>query len=245
MLGLELSVVALGLAFLAGVVTTLSPCVLPILPMIASAATGRHPLGLVALAAGLAFAFTVVGVTLASSGQLLGVDERALRTGAGALMATVGLVLVSPWLQAGFTRMAGGLGAAGHGAMTRIQGDHPGAQFAIGALMGVAWSPCVGPTLGAAIALAAGGSGVAEATVIMATFSVAAVVPLTAAGVASRAAFAGQRERMHRMGEIGRRVMGWSLLLIGALVLLGLDKRLEVFLLDLAPEWLLAITTRF
>ncbi|MFU8895366.1 MAG: cytochrome c biogenesis CcdA family protein [Gammaproteobacteria bacterium] len=242
---MELSVVALGLAFLAGLVTTLSPCVLPILPMIASAATGRHPLGLVALAAGLAFAFTVVGVSVAASGHLLGVEERQLRVAAGLLMALVGMVLVSSRLQAGFTRLASGFGNLGHGAMARIRADHPGAQFAVGTLMGVAWSPCVGPTLGAAIALAAGGSGVAEATVIMATFSVAAVVPLTAAGLASRAAFAGQRERMDRVGNIGRTVMGWSLLGIGALILLGLDKRLEAFLLDLAPEWLLTLTTRF
>jgi cytochrome c-type biogenesis protein len=106
-LGLELSAVALGLAFLAGLLTTLSPCVLPILPMIAAAATGRHPLGLVALAAGIAFAFTAVGVAVAAGGQLVGLDERHLRTGAGALMAVVGLMLISTRLQAGFTSLAG------------------------------------------------------------------------------------------------------------------------------------------
>jgi cytochrome c-type biogenesis protein len=245
MFGLEVGMAALGLAFLAGLVTTLSPCVLPILPMIASAATGRHPLGLLALAAGLALSFTVIGVTIASSGHLLGIDERCLRVGAGVLMAVVGLVLIAKPLQAGFTRLANRLGNAGHGAMARIRSDHPAAQFALGALMGVAWSPCVGPTLGAAIALAAGGSGIAEATVIMATFSIAAVVPLTAAGLASRAAFSRQRERMARIGEIGRLLMGWSLLLIGALVLSGLDKQLEAWLLTLAPDWLLTLTTRF
>jgi cytochrome c-type biogenesis protein len=243
--GLEIGLAALGLAFLAGLVTTLSPCVLPILPMIASAATGRHPLGLLALAAGLATAFTLVGVALASSGHLLGADDRTLRVAAGALMAILGLVLLSTRLQDGFTRLASGLGGAGHGLMSKIRSDHPLAQFGIGAIMGVAWSPCVGPTLGAAIALAAGGSGVGEATVIMATFSIAAVVPLTAAGLASRAAFARNRERMARIGQIGRVVMGWSLLGIGALVLSGLDKRLEAWLLTLAPEWLLDLTTRF
>jgi cytochrome c-type biogenesis protein len=79
----------------------------------------------------------------------------------------------------------------------------------------------------------------------MATFSIAAVVPLTAAGLASRAAFSRQRERMARIGEIGRLLMGWSLLLIGALVLSGLDKQLEAWLLTLAPDWLLTLTTRF
>ncbi len=242
---MDISALTLGLAFLAGLVTTLSPCVLPILPMIASAATGRHPLGLPALAAGLALAFTLVGVGVAASGHLIGLDEGSLRLAAGGLMTVVAVVLLSATLQQRFASMAAGVGGAAHGLASGIRADHPGAQFAIGTLMGIAWSPCVGPTLGAAIALAAGGSGLAEATVIMAVFSVAAVVPLTAAGLASRRLFALKREGLQRAGEVGRKVMGWSLLLIGGLVLLGLDKRLEVFLLDLAPEWLLALTTRF
>ncbi|MGY6517928.1 MAG: cytochrome c biogenesis CcdA family protein [Lysobacteraceae bacterium] len=242
---MEIGIAVLGLAFLAGLVTTLSPCVLPILPLIASAATGRHPLGLPALAAGLALAFTLVGVTVASTGHLLGIDERSLRTGAGVLMLVVGLVLVASPLQAAFTRVSAGVGNAGQGLMARIRSDHPAAQFALGTVMGVAWSPCVGPTLGAAIALAAGGSGIGESALVMATFSVAAVVPLTAAGLASRSVFARNRERLARAGRIGRVVMGWSLLLVGSLVATGLDKQLEARLLTLAPEWLLALTTRF
>jgi cytochrome c-type biogenesis protein len=81
--------------------------------------------------------------------------------------------------------------------------------------------------------------------VIMAVFPVAAVVPLTAVGLASRRAFDVHRAGLQWVGEIGRQVMGCSLLLIGGLVLLGLDKRLESWLLDLTPEWLLALTTRF
>lgn len=242
---MELHAITLGLAFLAGLLTTLSPCVLPILPMIAGAATGRSRFGLFALAGGLALSFTLLGVTLAASGQLLGLDERTWRLGAGVLMLAVGLLLVSARLQAGFSRLMAGLGSAGHGAMARIQSDHPASQFLIGMLMGVAWSPCVGPTLGAAIALAAGGSGLAEATVIMATFSAAAVVPLTAAGLATRSLLIRRRERLARLGQIGRLVMGYSLLLIGVLVLSGLDKQLEGWLLDIAPDWFPALTTRF
>jgi cytochrome c-type biogenesis protein len=244
-MGLELSLVALGLAFLAGLVTTLSPCVLPLLPMIASAAAGRHRLGLVALAAGLATAFTVVGVSLAAGGQWLGLDERVLRQAAGALMLLVGLTLMVPALQRRMTVALAGIGNAGHAGAARIHSDHPGAQFGIGLLMGVAWSPCVGPTLGAAIGLAASGGGTAEATVIMATFSLAAVIPLTFAGLASRAAFARRQTDLQRLGQIGQRVMAWSLVIVGILVLSGVDKQLEAMLLDFAPDWLLNLTTRF
>lgn len=241
----ELQAVSLGLAFLAGLVTTLSPCVLPLLPMIAAAATGRSRLGLLALAGGLALAFTTVGVALAAGGHLIGLDERSLRLAAGVLMTAMGCLLISHRLQAGFSRLTSGLGSAGHGAMSRVQSDHPLAQFLIGLLMGVAWSPCVGPTLGAAIALAAGGGSLGASAVIMGTFSLAAVVPLTAAGLASRSAFQGRRERLAAAGRIGRSVTGWSLLLIGILVLSGLDKQLEAWLLDIAPDWLPALTTQF
>lgn len=245
MFGLDIGMTTLGLAVLAGLVTTLSPCVLPLLPMIAAAATGRHPLGLVALAAGLALAFTVVGVTVSASGHLLGLSEDVLRLSAGTLMVGFSVVLLSSRLQAAFGRLAAGMGNRAHGAAGRISSDHPAAQFGIGALMGVAWSPCVGPTLGAAIGLAATGSGIAEATVIMAAFSVAAVVPLTAAGLLSRKAFMNNRDRMKRIGDIGRIVMGISLLVVGLLVLTGFDKTMEAWLLDHAPAWLPAFTTSF
>lgn len=146
---MDLSLTTLGLAFLAGLVTTLSPCVLPILPMIASAAAGRSALGLVALAAGLASAFTVAGVALASGGHPLGIEEDTLRTAAGLLMLVLGAVLLSSRMQDGFARIATRLGNRGYCALQHIRSDHPAAQFAVGGLMGVASTPCVGPTLAA------------------------------------------------------------------------------------------------
>lgn len=244
-MGLEISLVVISLAILAGLVTTLSPCVLPLLPMIASAATSKHRMGLVALAAGLATAFTVVGVSLAAGGHWLGIEERLLRQTAGALMLLLGLSLLVPVMQRRLTTALAGIGTWGHSGAARIESDHPAAQFGIGLLMGVAWSPCVGPTLGAAIGLAASGGGTAEAAVIMSVFSLAAVLPLTAAGLVSRAAFGRQQHTLQRLGQLGQKVMTWSLLLIGMLVLSGLDKQLESHLLNLAPEWLLHLTTRF
>ncbi len=242
---MDLSLATLGLAFLAGLVTTLSPCVLPILPMVASAASGRSALGLVALAAGLATAFTVVGVALASGGHLLGIEQESLRVAAGTLMLLLGVVLLSSRMQDRFSRLAARLGARGYGALQNVHSDHPLAQFAVGGLMGVAWTPCVGPTLGAAIALAASGDGVASATAVMLCFSVAAVVPLTAAGLLSRGVFMRNRERLARAGHWGRIVMGVALVLVGALVLSGYDKLLESWLLERAPDWLTELTTRF
>lgn len=245
MTGLEVSMATLGLAFLAGLVTTLSPCVLPLLPIIGASATGQHRLGLVALAAGLIIAFTTVGVAVSASGQVLGLADTTLRTAAGGLMIVFGALLLSSRAQAWFARLSAGLGHAGHQGAARITSDHPAAQLVVGLLMGLAWSPCVGPTLGAAIALAAQGGGIREATLVMSVFSFAAVIPLTLAGLASRQLFLRHRNRMADFGRIGRLVMGGALLAIGVLVLSGLDKQLEAWLLDRAPVWLVDFTTRF
>lgn len=243
--GLDVSMATLGFAFLAGLVTMLSPCVLPLLPIIAASATGQHRLGLVALAAGVVMAFTVIGVAVSASGQLLGLSDAALRSGAGALMTAFGLLLVSSRAQHWFSRVTAGLGNAGHRGVASIASGHPAAQLAVGLLLGLAWSPCVGPTLGAAIALAAQGGGIGEATIVMGVFSFAAVVPLTLAGLASRQLFMRLRGRMADVGRIGRLVMGAALLAIGLLVLSGLDKRLEAGLLESAPAWVVDLTTRF
>jgi cytochrome c biogenesis protein CcdA len=233
----------LGLAFLAGLVTMLSPCVLPLLPVVAVSAGSRSRWGVIALAVGMALAYTVIGVTLASSGQLLGMDDRGLRFGAGVLMIGFAAVLLSTRLQAGLARATGVAGAAGGNALTHVRSDHPAAQFAVGGLLGVAWSPCVGPTLGAAIALAASGGGSSGAAIVMSVFGVAAVLPLILAGLLGRGLL--HRARLLRAGDVGRRLMGWSLLLVGALVVSGLDKRLEAWLLDASPAWLVEFTTRF
>lgn len=242
---MELGATTLGLALLAGLLTTLSPCVLPILPMVASSASGRSRWGLVTLALGLATSFTLIGVVVTSSGQLLGIDETSLRRIAGILMLLVGAVLVVPVLQRGLERMTGRLGNAGGNAMARIRSDHPAAQFAVGGLLGVAWSPCVGPTLGAAIALAAQGQSLGQVAVVMAVFSLAAVVPLVLIGAASRTLFNRHRDRLISAGQWGRKLMGWSLLLIGLMVLTGFDKVLEAWLLGVTPQWLIDLTTRF
>lgn len=242
---MDLSLTTLGLASIAGLLTTLSPCVLPILPMVAASATGRSRWGLPALAVGLALAFTLIGVTLARSGDLLGLDERTLRTAAGLLMLVLGVVLLSARLQAALSGLLSKLGSLGGNAAAGIRSEHPAAQFGVGALLGVAWSPCVGPTLGAAIALAATGEGSAQAAVVMAMFSVGAVLPLIGAGLLSRQAFTRLRDRALSAGGIGKAVMGASLLLVGALVLSGLDKALEAWLLDVGPSWLTELSVRF
>ncbi len=85
-----MTVVSLALAFVAGVLSILSPCVLPILPIVLGAAASEHRLGPVALAAGLAVSFVAIGLFAATAGYSIGLNADVFRNAAAALMIGVG-----------------------------------------------------------------------------------------------------------------------------------------------------------
>lgn len=238
-----MSLVALSLAFVAGLLTVLSPCVLPILPVVFGAAAGQHRLGPVALALGVASAFAAAGVLLATVGFAAGLDGEALRPFAAALMLLFGLVLLVPLLQHAGERALAPLAGWASGRTQRVAGTGLAGQFGLGALLGLVWSPCVGPTLGAASVLAAQGQQLGSVALTMLLFGLGAAVPLLAIGLLSRAALMRVRGRLVAGGAWGRRVVGAGLLLVGVSVLTGLDHRAEAWLLDASPTALTTLTT--
>lgn len=232
-----------GLATVAGALSTLSPCVLPLVPILVGTAASVHRLGPYALAAGLAASFTVVGVAIASFGSLLGVSEGVIRAAGAVLLVLFGVVLLSSALQERFAAWASNVSGRGQNAVASLTFNGVPGQFGLGLLLGLVWSPCVGPTLGATITLASQGESLGQATAVMAMFGLGAGVPLVALGLASRSLSKSLRGRLLGGGRLGKRVLGGALLLIGFAVLTGLDKRVEAFLLDHAPAWLVDLTT--
>jgi cytochrome c-type biogenesis protein len=97
----------LGLAFLAGTLSVLSPCVLPLLPIVLGTAASEHRLGPVALAAGLALSFTAIGLFVATMGFAMGLDTDVFRTVSAILLIAVGVLLLVPRLQEQFAVAAG------------------------------------------------------------------------------------------------------------------------------------------
>jgi hypothetical protein len=79
----------------------------------------------------------------------------------------------------------------------------------------------------------------------MIAFGIGAALPLLAIGLMSREALLRWRGRMLSAGSGGKAAMGALLLGVGVLILTGLDKRIEAMLVDLSPDWLTQLTTRF
>jgi cytochrome c-type biogenesis protein len=233
------------LAALAGVLSTLSPCVLPILPIVLGAAAGEHRRGPLALAAGLALSFVIIGMFIATIGFSIGLTGNVFRIAAAVLMIIIGVVLLVPQFS---VRLAAAGGPAGNLVEQRFGGFSThglSGQFAVGLLLGAVWSPCVGPTLGAASVLAAKGENLGQVALTMLAFGLGAGLPLVLLGLLSREALLKWRGRMMAAGSRGKMIFGGVLLAAGLLVLTGLDKRVEAALVAASPEWLTNLTTRF
>ena len=235
----------LALAFAAGLLSILSPCVLPLVPIVLGAAIVAHPLGRVALAAGLSLSFTVLGLLLALVGFGLGIDAGMLRLAAAAIMVGLGMILLVPSWQA---RLAAAGGPISGWADRRFGGAASsglGGQFGIGLLLGAVWSPCVGPTLGAASLLASQGHDLLRVALTMAVFGVGAALPLIFLGLLSRATLMRVRSGLMSAGKLGKGLLGAAFILIGVAIVSGADKKIEAALVDASPQWLTELTTSF
>ena len=234
---------ALALAFAAGVLSILSPCVLPLVPIVLGVAVAVHPFGALALAAGLAVSFTLLGLLLALVGFGLGIDAGTFRLIAALIMVLLGAVLLVPSWQARLAVAAGPVSGWADRQSADLAVSGMAGQFVIGLLLGAVWSPCVGPTLGAASLLAAQGQDLLRVTLTMALFGIGAGLPLVLIGLLSRTTLMQVRSRLMSAGKLGKGVLGAALIVIGAAIVSGVDKKIEAWLVEASPEWLTRLTT--
>ncbi len=162
-----MSIAGLGLAFLAGVLSILSPCVLPLLPIVLGAAASEHRWGAVTLAGGVSLSFIAIGLFVATIGFALGYDAGWFRNIAAIGMILIGAVLLVPPLQLHVALIGGPISDWVDQSFGGFSKSGLGGQFGVGLLLGAAWSPCVGPTLGAASVFAAQGKNLGAVALTM------------------------------------------------------------------------------
>ena len=234
-----------ALGYGAGVLSTLSPCVLPLVPILVATTMAQHRFGALALAAGLTLSFTAVGLFLATIGLSIGLDQGVMRKMAALMLIAFGFILLSSRLQARFASLTSGLGSSAGGWLQRFQAQGWSAQFVVGLLLGLVWTPCVGPTLGATTALAAQGTQLSQVALLMLLFGLGAGTPLVVLGSVSREVAQHMRGRLMTGGQFGKLALGAFMLLLGISILTGLDKSIEAFAVDVSPAWLNRLTTRY
>jgi cytochrome c-type biogenesis protein len=242
---MDLSIGAYVIALLAGVLSTLSPCVLPLLPIIIGSSVAEHKAGPFLVAAGMAISFAVIGTMLASVGAKIGLNQNSFRYVAAIIMMLIGAVLVSKTLQERFAIASSGISSAGNNLLTKVSIGGLQGQFVIGLLLGLIWSPCVGPTLGAAVTIASQGNNLVAVATMMAIFGLGAGLPIVILGLLSREAMIRAKIKLQGAGGIGKTLLGILLMVVSLTILSGQDKKLEEFLADHSPAWLTDLTTRF
>jgi cytochrome c biogenesis protein CcdA len=233
------------LAFLAGTLSILSPCVLPLLPLTLGAAAAQGRYGPLALACGLTLSFVTVGLFVALVGFSIGLDQGVFRAFGATVLIAIGIVLISPILQQQVALVAGPASNRLSGKLSSYTGAGYGGQFLLGVVLGIVWTPCVGPTLGAASILAARGDNLASVVLIMTAFGIGAALPLLILGSLSREFYQRWRGRMIGSGTVLKPVLGVILAVTGLMILTGFDKRAEARLVELSPAWLTELTTRY
>jgi len=247
-------------AYLAGALTLINPCVLPLLPVIIAGALQSHRLGPVMMALGLTIAFTTIGVLVTAFGHLIGLDESIINTTAAVVMISFGLILLIPRAQQTLANIAAPLASK---ANAQIDTTHSnalatdaktkpisstkglGSQLFIGMLLGAVWSPCVGPTLGGAIGLAASGAGLTQATFTMLFFGLGVSTVLVALSYGSRELLLRRKNRLMKLMPWAKPIMGVAMVLVGLGILLRWNHVIDQWLLDIMPIWLQDLSIRF
>lgn len=229
------------LSYLAGIATLLNPCVLPLLPIVAASAMQEARGGPIYLAAGLAVASTLTGFVLTVFGAALGLDQGLLTQIGAVLLIGFGTVMLLPARLSPFAALAG---VAGRAQMVSMQlSGSPFAQFGAGAALGLAWSPCIGPTMGAAIALASTGQNLAISFAIMAAYGAGIATLMIALAYGGRAALARRKGRLQALAPAALRIFAITAIGLGLMLLTHAHLALEAWLVGIMPDWLLALST--
>lgn len=223
------STLSTGLAFLGGVLTVLSPCVLPILPVLVGRSLQSHKYGPIALVVGLVGGFALAGSLLGFTASWFTGLANALRYGAIVILLVLGLLAIFPdWSYRLFSYLPihrwtkeptrGGLGG----------------EFWLGTQLGLLWTPCAGPVLGGILVLAAVNHNVISAFGLLVAYGMGAALPLLAIAYGGRA-FSRRLLKLRSHSATLQRAGGVMIVVTAIAILLGWDVQVQLWLAPLFP----------
>ncbi|PIR54949.1 hypothetical protein COU74_04395 [Candidatus Peregrinibacteria bacterium CG10_big_fil_rev_8_21_14_0_10_36_19] len=227
--------VLIAFAFLAGLVTILSPCILPVLPIIlSSSATGskRHPWGVVL---GFLLSFTFFTLFLTTIVRLTGISADALRTFSVIVVFGFGLVLLFPQLLKMFEVVASKVANIQiGGGVSEERGFLSG--IVIGVSLGLVWTPCVGPILASVITLALTGSVNGSAVLITFAYAFGTAIPMLAILYGGRGLIQKVPSLLNNLSKI-QKVFGVLMILTALAINFNYDRKFQTYILEKFPNY--------
>jgi cytochrome c biogenesis protein CcdA len=242
---MNIGIAQLGLSVAAGSLTTLSPCVFPILPLVVGGAVQDNRLAPVAMGVGMVASFAVMGVVVGALGGAVGIDSDTIRTAGAGLLIAFGILMLVPALNNQFTRLMTPVAGLANKASSQVKGSSLVGAAALGALLGMVWSPCSGPLLASALTLVATKGDAGDGALILGLFGLGAAVPLVGIAYATRAGFARSRDWVLAHIDTLKRAFALLILVVGIAILTGADRWLEAQITQRLPDAWLTATTRF
>ncbi len=253
--------IELLLAYAAGLLTLINPCVLPVVPLVLASSVERHRHGPALLALGMGVSFVAFGMLVSTLGYALGLTPERLTAIGASVMIAFGLVLLVPSLHRAFGRVASTFAARADSGLARVEGTAGGSastaglaatavpsgspwvrQLLGGVLLGAVWSPCIGPTLGSAIGLASTGDSLLWVAAIMTSFALGVASLIVVLGYGSRQAIRQRLQALKALAARSRYIVGAVFLAVGLAMLTGLTALLEGWLLEAMPAWLIDLS---
>jgi cytochrome c-type biogenesis protein len=225
-------------AYLAGLLTLINPCVLPVLPIVLAGSLQADRRAPVALAAGMSLSFVTLGLGVAALGPALGINEDTIARAAAVLMIGFGAVMLVPALGGRFALATAGLSARADTGMNATATTGLGGQVMGGVLLGAVWSPCIGPTLGAAIAMASAGENLMRAGAIMVAFALGVSTLILALAYGARTWLKRNMGRMRALAERAKPILGATFIPIGLGLWFRVNHIIDAWLIEHLPAWL-------
>jgi len=229
-------IILIAFAFLAGIVTILSPCILPILPIILSSTIGgqntgkSRPLGVVT---GFILSFTLFTLFLSTIVQISGISADALRFVSVAVIALFGLSLLLPQFQVLVERLFSKLA----GFMPNSQGRTGfGGGLLIGFSVGLLWTPCVGPILASVISLAITGTVTLDAFLITLAYSLGTAIPMFLIILGGQNALRRVPWLLANTGRI-QKAFGILMIITAIGIYFNIDRRFQTYILNTFPQY--------
>jgi cytochrome c biogenesis protein CcdA len=226
---------SIPLAFIAGFLTVLAPCTLPILPIVlgVGAKSKTRPLFVIL---GFVVTYTVAGMAFIRVGQLFGLNSETLRTVAAIILIIFGASLLFPKL---YQNLTSGLSSRFQQLSAKVQSKGKERSewikgLLIGVSLGLVWVPCVGPILGSILTLAADTQSIVSILPLFFAYALGAGLPML--GLAYGGTWATNTfKRIGANTEILHRIFGILIILAAIAILTGYDRRLQSFLLQYYP----------
>ncbi|PJC37193.1 cytochrome c biogenesis protein DipZ [Candidatus Peregrinibacteria bacterium CG_4_9_14_0_2_um_filter_53_11] len=223
----------IGFAFLAGIVTILSPCILPILPIVLSGSVGggkRRPFGIVV---GFILSFTFFTLALSTIVSLTGLSSNALRTVSIVVIFLFGIALLVPrvqvWMEILFGKMSGLVSA-------KKKGEGFISGVFLGLSLGLLWTPCVGPILASVITLAATSTVNSAAFFITLAYAMGTAIPMFFIIYGGRQLLNRVPWLLRNTGKI-QKIFGVLMILTAVAIYFNIDRKFQAYVIETFPQY--------